>query len=318
MSAAAAAAGHVAVAGAGTIGVGWSLVFAAAGRRVVLFEPDRARRDAATVEIKGRLAALAKAQLVRDDPTAIEARVSVVDDLGAAVDGAVHVQECGPENLDVKRDIFAAVDVLSSGSATVASSSSAIPASAIAAELAGRQRCMVLHPANPPYLLRVVEVVPAEFTDVSAVERAAALLRSAGMTPITVRSEIEGFVFNRLQGALLREAYCLVRDGVISAPDVDTLVTMGLGRRWSVIGPFTTAELNTRGGIREHARRLGPAYARMGAERGQDDPWTDDLVERVASALESGFGDAPWEERVRARDRVLMEIERCLSQPEQA
>ncbi len=121
-----------------------------------------------------------------------------------------------------------------------------------------------------------------------------------------------------MQGALLREAYCLVRDGVISAPDVDTLVTMGLGRRWSVIGPFTTAELNTRGGIREHARRLGPAYARMGAERGQDDPWTDDLVERVASALESGFGDAPWEERVRARDRVLMEIERCLSQPEQA
>ena len=94
------------------------------------------------------------------------------------------------------------------------------------------------------------------------------------MSPVLVKGEPEGFVFNRLQGALLREAYCLVRDGVISPADVDRVVKEGLGRRWAVFGPFETSHLNTRGGIRRHAELMGPAYERMGAERGQHDPWT--------------------------------------------
>ncbi len=108
------------------------------------------------------------------------------------------------------------------------------------------------------------------------------------MSPVLVRREVEGFVFNRLQGALLREAYCLVRDGVASAADVDRVVRDGLGRRWAVLGPFETAELNTRGGIEAHAEKLGPAYARMGAERGQHDAWTPELVAQVARELRAG------------------------------
>ena len=125
-----------------------------------------------------------------------------------------------------------------------------------------------------------------------------------------VRREIEGFIFNRLQGAVLREAYCLVRDGVASVEDVDRVVRLGLGRRWAVIGPFETADLNTRGGIAAHAERLGPAYSRMGADRGQDDPWTPDLVAQVTAERRALLPIERWDERVAWRDRALIAAER--------
>jgi 3-hydroxyacyl-CoA dehydrogenase len=157
----------------------------------------------------------------------------------------------------------------------------------------------------------VAELVPAPFTDAGVIERTAAILTSAGMMPVRLRREIDGFVFNRLQGALLREAYCLVRDGVASAADIDRIVRDGLGLRWSVIGPFETADLNTRGGIAQHAQRMGPAYHRMGQERGQDDPWTGDLVAQVVAERRAILPLEQWEERVAWRDRALMALLRC-------
>jgi 3-hydroxyacyl-CoA dehydrogenase len=136
-------------------------------------------------------------------------------------------------------------------------------------------------------------------------------MASSGMSPVVVRREVEGFVFNRLQGALLREAYCLVRDGVASVEDVDRVVRDGLGRRWSVIGPFETVDLNTRGGIAAHAQRLGPAYARMGAERGQVDPWTEELVAQVVRERRARLPLAEWDDRVAWRDRALAALEQA-------
>jgi 3-hydroxyacyl-CoA dehydrogenase len=107
---------------------------------------------------------------------------------------------------------------------------------------------------------------------------------------------------------LLREAYCLVRDGVVSVEEVDRVVRDGLGLRWSVIGPFETADLNTRGGIASHAEKMGPAYARMGAQRGQNDPWTPDLVAKVTAQRRALLPLERWEERVAWRDRALMAL----------
>jgi 3-hydroxyacyl-CoA dehydrogenase len=121
-----------------------------------------------------------------------------------------------------------------------------------------------------------------------------------------VKREVEGFVFNRLQGALLREAYCLVRDGVASVEDIDRVVRDGLGRRWTHIGPFETADLNTRGGIVSHAEKMGPSYARMGAERGMNEPWTPELVAQVERERRAVLPINAWEERVAWRDRALM------------
>jgi 3-hydroxyacyl-CoA dehydrogenase len=127
---------------------------------------------------------------------------------------------------------------------------------------------------------------------------------------VRVRREIEGFVFNRLQGAVLREAYCLVRDGVATVEDIDAIVRDGLGRRWSIIGPFETSDLNTRGGIESHAQKMGPSYERMGAERGQHDPWTPELVAEVTRQRRGALPLEKWEERVRWRDEQLMRLAR--------
>ena len=165
-----------------------------------------------------------------------------------------------------------------------------------------------MHPGNPPYLLPVVELVPAPFTDEAVVERAHALLAGAGLSPVRVRVELEGFVFNRLQGAMLREAYALVRDGVASVEDIDRIVKDGLGRRYSVVGPFETSDLNVRGGISAHAARMGAAYARMGAERGDHARWTDDLVAQVDAERRALLPLEQWSERVAWRDRALMRL----------
>jgi len=301
----------VAVVGAGSIGVGWAIVFARAGRSVTVNEPDPARLAAAPAELAARVGELAAAGLLYEPPDVVAARVAWHGELADAVRGAAHVQECAPEDLALKRALFAQLDELAAPGVPLASSSSTLTASSFAGELPGRARCLVAHPGNPPHLLPVVEVVPAPFTDPAVAASVTTLLSDAGMSPVAVRREIEGFVFNRLQGAVLREAYCLVRDGVASVDDIDRVVREGLGRRWAVVGPFETADLNTRGGIAVHARRLGPAYARMGAERGQDDPWTDALVEQVAGERRARLPLEDWDARVAWRDRALVTLERA-------
>ena len=300
----------VAIIGAGSIGTSWAIVFARGGHPVAVHDPDPQRLTAAVEEIAGRLAALEAAGLLEENSQEIGARVTMHDQLTTALVGAVHVQECAPERLELKRELFESLDALTDPRTVLASSSSALTISETAGQLPGRARCLVVHPANPPHLLPVVELVPAPFTDPQVTERTFALLQAAGMSPVHVRREVEGFVYNRLQGAVLREAYCLVRDGVISVDDLDRVMREGLGRRWAVIGPFETSDLNTRGGIAEHAKRMGPAYARMGAERGQDDPWEDELVAEVAAQRRALLPLSEWADRVDWRDRALIAQER--------
>jgi L-gulonate 3-dehydrogenase len=301
----------VAVVGAGSIGVAWSLVFARAGLTVLLYDPAAERRAAVPGELDSRISALEEAGLLTEDPAVITRRVSVTADLKDAVKRAGYVQECAPESLPIKRELFAQMDLIAPAGAVLASSSSALTCSAISDGLAGADRCLIAHPGNPPYLLRVVELVPGPATAPGTVEKAAAILRAAGMAPVRLREEVAGFVFNRLQGAVLREAYCLVRDGVVAPEDIDLVMRAGLGRRWSILGPFETVELNTRGGIDAHATIMGPAYARMGAERGQVDAWEPELVSEVSASVRRRLPREAWESHVAWRDRALMVLERC-------
>jgi L-gulonate 3-dehydrogenase len=301
----------VGIVGGGSIGVGWAIVFARGQRQVKLFEPDQRRRQLVPAELHRRLAALADAGLLDEDIGAVAGRLQVCPDLAGVLEPAGYLQECAPEDALVKRSVFEEMDRNSPSDAVLASSSSALPVSQIVAGLSCAARCLVAHPGNPPYLLPVVELVPAPFTSPAVVDRADAILRSVGMVTVRLGKEVEGFVFNRLQGAVLREAYCLVRDGVARPEDIDSVMREGLGRRWSVLGPFEVAELNTRGGIDAHARLMGPAYERMGAERGQSDPWAPDLVAAVSRSVQGRFPRDRWEEHVEWRDRALMALEAC-------
>ena len=289
----------------------WALVFARAHLQVAIYEPDPQRRRLVPSELQRRLEALDQAGLTDQDPAAVANRIDVHDDLKSALASTCYVQECAPESIAVKRDLFRDLGRYSPTDAVLASSSSAIRMSEIAGGLVCAPRCLIAHPGNPPYLLPIVELVPSPFTDPVTVDDAEALLGSVGMSTVRVEHEIEGFVFNRLQGAVLREAYCLVRDGVASPGDIDRVMREGLGRRWAILGPFEVAELNTRGGIEAHARLMGPAYARMGAERGQADQWTDDVVATVSKAVQARFPREAWDDNVDWRDRALMVMEAC-------
>jgi 3-hydroxyacyl-CoA dehydrogenase len=301
---------RAAVIGAGSIGVAFCLVFARAGWLVALYDPDPDRRVAAMAELKACLDDLKSFALLDEAPSDVAARVQLSDSLVDAVRMADLVQECAPEQLELKRALFLDMDAATRPEAILASSSSALPVSSYTSQLSGRGRCLVAHPGNPPYLIPVIELVPAPFTHASSGDRAEELYRQAGLSPVRVGKEVEGFIFNRLQGAVLREAYCLVRDGVATVEDIDTVVRQGLGLRWSFMGPFETVDLNTRGGIGSHAQKMGPAYERMGAERGQNDPWTPLLVAKVEGQRRALLPLEAWAARVRWRDRMLMRLER--------
>jgi 3-hydroxyacyl-CoA dehydrogenase len=292
-----------AVLGAGSIGVAFALRFLPAGAEVALWDPLPAAIPRARAELIARAAAIGL-------PPAVVKTVRFERDLAAAVNGAVLIQECAPERLELKRQLFADVMPHARADALVASSSSAIGPSLLAAELPDEvaARLVVAHPANPPHLLPVIELVAGERTSAETMARARDWYRGVGMRPVEVKREVEGFIYNRIQGAVLREAYCLVRDGVASVADVDEVVRGGLGRRWSIVGPFETADLNTRGGIASHAEKMGPAYERMGAERGQREPWTRELVAQVAAERRELLPLAEWDARVRWRDERLIEL----------
>lgn len=298
----------IAVVGGGSIGTAFAVVHARAGCTVRIYESDAGRRSAIPADIARICAELEQFDLLDGDAAEAARRVDCVDDLESAVAGADLVHECAPEKLELKRELSARLDAAAPADAVIASASSAITASEFAADLPGRGRFLVAHPGNPPFLIPVVEIVPAEFTTTAAVLRASELLAAAGMSPVRLGKEVRGFVFNRLQGAVLREAYCLVRDGVASVDDIDRVMRDGLGLRWAVLGPFETVDLNTAGGIERHAALLGPAYAEMGAERGQHDPWTPELVARVTAERRAQLPLEKRDERVRWRDRQLMRL----------
>jgi L-gulonate 3-dehydrogenase len=301
---------RAAIVGAGSIGVAFAVVFGRAGWPVSLYDPDPERRSAALHELRVSLDDLAANGLLTEPAETVAARVRVGEALADAVAHADLVQECAPERADVKRALFAQLDDAALAHAVLASSSSFLGASLYTDGLPGRGRCLVAHPGNPPYLIPVIEVVASPFTDPAVTERALRLYRRAGLSPVRVRKEVEGFVFNRLQGAVLREAYCLVRDGVADVEDIDTVMRDGLGLRWSFMGPFETVDLNTRGGVGSHAQKMGPSYERMGAERGQRDPWTAELVASVEGQRRTRLPLDQWQARVRWRDRMLMRLRR--------
>jgi len=179
----------------------------------------------------------------------------------------VHAQECVPESLDAKKAVFAQLDAAAPLHTVLGSSTSNIPSSHFTADLKGRHRCLVTHPVNPPYLIPLVEIVPAPWTSPELVAQTKGLMIDVGQAPIVLKKEINGFALNRLQHALLGEAFRMVEDGVASAEDVDLAVTHGLSTRWSFMGPFQTIDLNAPGGVGDYCRRyLGGMYAVLSEE----------------------------------------------------
>ncbi|PWJ17045.1 3-hydroxyacyl-CoA dehydrogenase NAD-binding domain-containing protein [Jannaschia seohaensis] len=293
----------VTILGAGPIGLSFAAIFLDTGRNVTLIEPDPTRRAEVEAGIARYREAMDLAGLRVGRAAALDLRPALPDATAPAL-----VIECGPERLDAKQAIFADLLARTGPETLLATASSAIPMSQIVPEPAAQARCLVAHPVNPPSVLRLIELVPAPGTRAEHLTRAAALFEGVGFRAVTLGAEIEGFVLNRLQGALLREAYRLVEDGILGPGEIDDVVRLGLGPRWALSGPFETADLNTPGGITAHAARMGPAYKRMGEARGERVDWSPALVERVAADRRARVPEADIPARVAWRAEAVARL----------
>jgi len=299
----------VTIVGCGFVGRAWAISFARAGHEVALWDENAAACEAALGYIRTLLPDLAANELLGGaTPEVLFARLRPFERLEAALDGAAHVQENTPEDVAVKRAVFARLDAAAGPEAVLASSTSAILPSAFAENLPGRARCLVVHPINPPYLIPAVEVVPAPWTDPSVTGRTADLLRAAGHAPIVMKREIDGFVMNRLQGALLEEAFRLVADGYASVDDVDVGIRDGLALRWSFMGPFETIDLNAPGGVRDYAERYQTIYSGIFPSTQRRVDWSGPVMETVEAERRKRLPAGDLGKRQAWRDRRLMAL----------
>jgi L-gulonate 3-dehydrogenase len=298
----------IALVGLGLVGRAWAVSFARAGHEVSIWDERAEAVDEALAFVNKVLPELDAHDLLNGEAALnVRARMRRASSYEEALEGASHVQENTPEDLETKRRVFAELDRAAEPDAVLASSTSAILPSLFTETLRGRARCLVAHPINPPYLIPAVEIVPAPWTGADVVERTAALFAAAGHAPIVVKREIDGFIVNRLQGALLEEAFRLVADGFASTEDVDVALRDGLGLRWSFMGPFETIDLNAPGGVRDYAARYQHIYARIFPSGARAD-WSGPAMEGIEAERRARLPANKLDERAVWRDRRLMAL----------
>lgn len=298
---------RIGIVGAGLIGRAWAIVFARAGCRVAVHDADARALDACLALLRENLADLAQHGLITEAPETVLARITPVPTLAQALQGAALVQENVRETVEVKQAIFAEMDRLAAPDTILASSTSWIPASAFSADLPGRERIMVAHPVNPPYLVPLVELAPAPWTSAQMVERAHQLFSRCGQTPVVLRKEITGFLLNRIQGAVLNEMLNLYADGYASVEDLDKVMKDGLGMRWAFMGPFETIDLNAPEGVVDYAMRYGPTYKEVSAGQAANE-WRADVLARIEAERRAVLPVTGLSERARWRDNRLMAL----------
>lgn len=289
---------RVAIVGCGVVGSSWTLVYARAGHDVVVYDAAPSAAAATIDFVRASLDGSA-------DRDAVLARIRPAASLEDALDGADYVQESAPERLPIKQELYARLDDLVAPGVVIGSSTSGLPASSFTEGMKTRQRCLVVHPINPPHLIPLVELVPAPWTSPEAIGFAETLMKEVGQEPIRLSREINGFVVNRLQSAVLGEAFRLVEDGICSTADVDKAVADGLGLRWFFLGPFETIDLNARDGVAEYCRNLGPMYHGLAQEQADPRPWSPALVDKIERERRTVTSAADLPARRAWRDRCL-------------
>ncbi|WP_166973549.1 3-hydroxyacyl-CoA dehydrogenase NAD-binding domain-containing protein [Brevibacterium atlanticum] len=290
----------VAVIGVGTIGRSFAFLFARSGYTVQVFDP---RDDLAEV-VAGLQADVTAAASSQNESATQIGRIEAADSVATAVAGASFVQESGPEDPDAKPALFAQIAEAAPADAVFATSSSTIPASFIAEHLdaAAAARVIVGHPFNPPHLMPLVEVVPAPATSSAAIDAAVSFYRSCGREPVVLKQEIRGFVGNRLQNALMKEAIALVQNGVVTAEGLDTVMKNSLGLRWSAVGQFEGMHFGGGpAGIRGFMDHIGPAFAAIEDLPVDVDP---SAMGEVFEQVEEAYGPTPTPQAAEVRDRI--------------
>lgn len=300
---------RVAMIGSGIIGRAFAICFSRGGYEVRLYDPTDGVAADALPRIRETCEDLEQEGLLNGRTTDdVVGRISAVETIEEAVEGAIHVQENAPERLEIKIDLFKKLDAMCSPDAVLASSSSSIVASRFTEDLKGRERCMIVHPTNPPYVVPILEIVPAPWTDRDIVQKTRDRLEAMGQAPITLNKEITGFIMNRLQSPILQEAFRLVAQGVVTPEDVDRAMSEGISQRWSFIGPLEVGDLNAPNGIREYAERYEPMNRAIAETQRDLVPWAGPLIDYIEERFRARLPIEKLKDRQRWRDRRLMAL----------
>jgi 3-hydroxybutyryl-CoA dehydrogenase len=297
-----AAKARIGVLGAGLMGHGIAQVFALAGHEVAIYDPVAASLD----RVKSRI--IANLRDLGDDERAVE-RVTPRAELAAAVRDADYVVEAAPENLELKRKLFAETETHVRPDTILASNTSVIPITAIMQDLRDRARALGTHWWNPPYLVPLVEVIGTQWTSPAAIDFTMRLHAEAGKKPAHVKKDVAGFIGNRLQHALWREAVALVEQGICDAETVDTVIKAAFGRRLAVLGPLENADLvGTDLTLAIHKTVLPAIDSRPGPS-----PYLERLVAEGKLGFKSGEGFRKWTPEAQAalRAKVVQHLKKA-------
>src|SRR5580700_4059637 len=300
---------RIGVLGAGLMGHGIAQVFALAGHAVTIYDPVAASLSQVRTRIAANLRDLG------DDEAAAQ-RVQPCTDLAQAVRDADFVVEAAPEDLEIKRKLFRETEALVRPDTILASNTSVIPITAIMQDLHDRARALGTHWWNPPFLVPLVEVIGTQWTSRAAIDWTMVLHAAAGKKPAHVKKDVPGFIGNRLQHALWREAIALVENGICDAQTVDAVVKASFGRRLAVLGPLENADLvGTDLTLAIHKTVLPDIDGTPGPL-----PYLEKLVADCKRGMKSGEGFRKWSagEQAALRARVLRHLKAALRNDDNA
>nr|XP_020474552.1 lambda-crystallin homolog isoform X1 [Monopterus albus] len=300
----------VTVIGSGLIGRSWAMVFVSGGFRVKLYDNQPGHAAKAIAEMRKQLEELEDAHMLRGELTAMQqlALLSSHDDLSQALEGSFFVQECVFEQLEVKQCVFQDVEQLVGTDVILSSSTSCLVPSSVFSKVQNKSRCLVSHPVNPPYYVKLVELVPHPETAGAVIDTTHAIMTKVGQAPIRLKKEIDGFALNRVQAAIIAESWRLVQDGIISVKDIDLVMSEGLGMRYAFIGPMETMHLNAPKGLEDYMKNYGENIMRVLASFG---PIPDFFGEGAKSIINEMCESIPSDQhhlsdRRERRDQLLM------------
>jgi 3-hydroxybutyryl-CoA dehydrogenase len=296
---------RIAVIGAGLMGHGIAQVFALAGHEVTIYDSQQANLDSAKARILTNLKDLG------DDQSAVN-RVTPVADLSQAVRDTDYVVEAVLEDLPLKQKLFGEIETHVRPDTILASNTSVIPITDIMQGLQRRERALGTHWWNPPFLVPLVEVIETQWTSATAVAFTMKLHADAGKKPAHVKKDVPGFIGNRLQHALWREAIALVEQGICDAETVDNVIKAAFGRRLAVLGPLENADMvGTDLTLAIHKTVLPDIESRPGPS-----PYLEKLVQDGKLGFKSGEGFRKWspDQQAALRSKVLQHLKKARAQ----